>query len=185
MPRSGRFPGTSCDYGDLGDRNDEFSAPGPDSAHLLDDLFLEVPRQDQQIIGLRLEYVFRLEDRDVSAGQKHSLLVRTPVDGVIDEIRADTAIVQERIALRGRPVGCNGLPALLCLDQELQELSLGDTYFFREVVICGELVEIRSALFGKQILDRIRDVLAAILDMFREYPQRAAMRRQGLHIEQG
>src|SRR5262245_22276070 len=89
---------------ELGDRKDELSAPGSDVVELFDDLVAQVPRQNEHVIGPRLGQAFGRVDRDVRARQELALFERTPIDGVLDEVRADAAVVQQSVALAGRAV---------------------------------------------------------------------------------
>ena len=92
---------------ELGDRDDELAAPSADVAHLLDDLVLEVPRQDQDVVGLeRVDRVDRM-DRDVHAGREPAVLVRVAIDRELEEVGADPAVVQKRVALARRAVAAD------------------------------------------------------------------------------
>src|SRR3954464_6971938 len=85
-------------------RNHELSAPGADAGHLLDYLILEIPRQDQNVIRLSLEYAVWMHDRDARARQEHALLVRIAVYRELQEIGAYPAIVEKSVCLRRRAV---------------------------------------------------------------------------------
>ena len=65
---------------------------------------LQVPRQDQHDVGLVRADALRRADRDVRARQQVALLVRVEVDGVVEEVRADAAVVEQRVALGRRAV---------------------------------------------------------------------------------
>src|SRR5215207_10053662 len=88
----------------IGDRDDELAAPGADVTHLLDDLVLEVPRQDQDVVGLELVERLDRMDRDVHAGGEPAVLVRVAIDRELEEVGADPAIVQKRVALARRAI---------------------------------------------------------------------------------
>src|SRR5262245_8062205 len=60
-------------------RYDELSAPFPDAGHLRHDLVLEVPGQDQEIVGPRLADLVGVQDGDVRAREQLPLLVRVAV----------------------------------------------------------------------------------------------------------
>ena len=75
----------------------QFEATGPvaDATHLLHDFFPEIPGQNKEIIRLCFSYSIRMINRDVSAGHKKILLMRTPVNGEIEEIGTDTAVLEQ------------------------------------------------------------------------------------------
>ena len=64
-------------------------------------------------------------DRDVHARREAAVLVGIAVDGELEEVGTDAAIVQERVALARRAIAADGLAVALRLDQERQELALG------------------------------------------------------------
>ena len=68
------------------------------------DLAGEVPRQDHDHVRPRLGDPLRRVDRDVRPRRVLALLVRVPVDRVVEEVRADAAVVEQRVALPGRAV---------------------------------------------------------------------------------
>src|SRR5882762_10331507 len=80
-------------------RYDKFSAPRPDIAHLFHDFVLDVPRQDHHVIGLGLGDSVRTEYREASPREKHPLFLRCAVNGVLKEVGADTAIIQQCVTL--------------------------------------------------------------------------------------
>ena len=88
----------------LRNRYDELPAPFPDVRELCGDLPLQVPRQDQDVVRPGLRDALRGIDRDVGAGQEPPVLVRIAVDGVVEEIGPDAAVVQQGVALPGRAV---------------------------------------------------------------------------------
>ena len=64
----------------------------------------------------------RRADRDVRAGQEVALLVRVAVDRVVEEVGADAAVVEQRVALGRRAVADDrACPARLSVDQELED----------------------------------------------------------------
>ena len=58
-------------------------------------------------------------------GSELALLVRVAVDRVVEEVRADAAVVEQRVALAGRAVAGDRLPARLASMQERQQVALG------------------------------------------------------------
>ena len=79
---------------------------------LVDDLILQVPRQDYNIIRLGLTDPIGMIDRNVAARQKAALLVRTAINGVCDEVFSNPAIMEQRCALARGPVSHNGFTLL-------------------------------------------------------------------------
>src|SRR5690606_36277446 len=142
---------------ELGDRQDELAAPGGDVAHLLDDLVLEIPRQDQDVVGLARVDRLDLVDRDVHARREASVLVRIAIDGEFHEVSADAAIVQQRVALPGSAVAADDLALVLRLDQERQESALGPLHPLAERRVGREVLEPEGALAGEKGRDALGD----------------------------
>ena len=61
-------------------------------------------------------------DRDVGAWQQAVLLVRTSVDGKVDEISPHSTVVQQRVPLGRRAVRRNLLLRSFCLDEKMEQL---------------------------------------------------------------
>src|SRR5947208_13001154 len=80
-------------------RHDELSTSLADMRHLSHDLVFEIPRQDQDVVGPGLGDPIGSKDRNVGSGGELSVLVRVAVDGVVEKVGANAAIVQERVAL--------------------------------------------------------------------------------------
>src|ERR1022692_4025452 len=76
------------------------AAPLADEAQLLDDLVLEVPGQDQHDVWLVFAQSIRRADRDVATRQQMPLLVWVQIAGVVDEVTAHPAVVEQGVALR-------------------------------------------------------------------------------------
>ena len=85
------------DLGELGEWHDE-ARPAGELGQLGDDLQREVPGQDQQLVGRRLEQHPRVADRDAGAGQVAALLGRRPVDSERELAVGDPGRVEERDA---------------------------------------------------------------------------------------
>ena len=102
----------------------EAPAPFADVRVLLGDLLAQVPRQDEHDVRARLAQRLERPDRDVRARQKLALLVRVGVDGVVEEVGAHAAVVQERVALGGGAVARDRLALALEVDQELERRPL-------------------------------------------------------------
>src|SRR6266404_951754 len=68
------------------DRHDELPAPRRDCRHLADDLVLDVPRKDQDVVRPGLEDAIRRKDRNVRPRCELAVFVLVFVDGVIEKI---------------------------------------------------------------------------------------------------
>ena len=62
-------------------------------------------------------------DRNPAPGQKAILLVRTPVDGIVQKICSNPAVIQKRVSLGRRTVSDNSFPFILETDQGLQQIA--------------------------------------------------------------
>src|SRR6266513_6186604 len=97
---------------DFGDRHNELTAPLTHTRQLLHDLRLQIPREDQHEIGAGLPQLFRRKDRNVGAGKKFSMLVGAAINGKIQKVGSDPAIVEERVPF-SRSTIANYSPALV------------------------------------------------------------------------
>ena len=88
------FLSCSLVNGDFGNRYNEAAAPFPNELQLLDNFILEIPRQDDHIIWFSLTDAIRVMDGDMRSREKSSLFVRAPVNRVLNEVFADTAVMQ-------------------------------------------------------------------------------------------
>src|SRR5262245_26408964 len=82
-------------------REDQLTSPRTHVFKLLADLLPEVPREDEDVVGLCLREALRREDRDVGPRQELALLHRAAVHGVGDQVGPDAAVIQQRVALAG------------------------------------------------------------------------------------
>src|SRR5690606_26235869 len=104
--------------------DDELRAPADDVVHLADNLVLEVPWQDEDVVRLCLvDRIDRL-DRDMHAWCEAAVFVGIAIDREVEEIGADGAIIEQRVALSRRAVTADLLAFALCRDQEGQEVTL-------------------------------------------------------------
>src|SRR5882724_6472708 len=74
------FDAPRIDIGQLGHRNDVFAAPCAHMLHLLHDLQLEIPGQDEEIVRLRLIHRGGRQDRYMRARRELTVLVDVAVD---------------------------------------------------------------------------------------------------------
>src|SRR5688572_17610555 len=120
----GPGPRVSRDHVYLWNRYHATPAPGPNRFEPRNDVVLQVPAQEQHVVGPRLFDQFRRSDRDVTAGQIPSMLLGVGVDGVIDQFPGDPAVVEQRVALPMRAVARDVLAIPFGVDQEIQQLVL-------------------------------------------------------------
>src|SRR5215831_16321118 len=85
-------------------RHDELGVPVADVGELSHNLVLQIPRQEQHVVGPGLGNLFRREDRNVRAGQIFPLLIGVTINRIVQEIGSDTTIVEQRVAFAGRAV---------------------------------------------------------------------------------
>src|SRR6516162_1632503 len=172
----------------LNDRNfwDWYYEPGTpatDIGELAHDLVFEVPRQDQHVIGLGFINPLWRKNRNMGAWQISAMFVWVAINGIVQKIGADTAIVEQRIALTWRPVAGKGFVAALRLDQEAQQFALSRANLFGKSGISLKPVQAGQAFAGKQLGDgRLRRV-AVVIGMTRVDTQRAAVCRQLIDVE--
>ncbi len=68
------------------------------------DFVLQVPRQNQHVVRTGLTNPFGRKDGNVRAREKLAVLVGIAIDRVVDEVRANAAVVEQRVALARRAV---------------------------------------------------------------------------------
>src|SRR5690348_17231291 len=167
----------------LRDGHDESGTPLSDKGDLAHDLVLEVPRQDQYVIGSRLTDARRRVDRQSRAGEEAALLVWAAVDGVADQILADTAVVQQGVAFGGRTIGHRGGAEVARLDEEAKQIAFdaADLLGISDVTIEG--VELRVMLGTFDVTDTAGRVVSAEAGVAGIYPQRSAVGVDLLDVE--
>src|ERR1044071_8917493 len=114
------------------DGDDEFAAPFANFVHLIDDLLFEIPGQDEDVIGFRFKDFSGSEDRNMSAREELALLVRVAIDGVVEEIGADTAIIEQSVTFSGSAIARDAFALASGIDEELEEAALRFLHFFIE-----------------------------------------------------
>jgi hypothetical protein len=78
---------------------DELATPVGNVGKLVGQLDLEVPRQCQHDVGAVLVDLGWIVDRNPCSGGKATVFVRVAVDGVLEQIAAYTAAIEQRLAL--------------------------------------------------------------------------------------
>ena len=149
---------------DRGQRNrdDQLPAPLADVPELRRDLVDEVPRQDEQVVGTRLGDPLERMDRDVRPRREQTVLVRVAVDRVVEEIGADAAVVQERVALAGSAVPDDLLPLAAELDEEIEECALRLLHLLGEARVALGRAEPLALLACEQRGNRVAQSDAAL-----------------------
>ena len=89
-------------------RHDEFPAPLADKGHLFDDLVLQIPGQNKKIVRPVLFDSIRREDLDMGPRSELPVFIRVAVDGVVQEVAADAAEVEKRVAFSRGSITDNG-----------------------------------------------------------------------------
>src|SRR4030066_1871803 len=148
-------PKSSCEiswiYLYFRDQDNEPPPPLPEGSHLAHDFLLEIPGENQKIIRSRFLYFLGRQDRNPGAGEKKSLLVGIPVDGVFDKIGPDSAVVQQGVSLGWGAVGGNRPPPLFFSDHEFQDVSVGFVNHFGKRQIPAQVSQTAFSLLDHQI----------------------------------
>ena len=118
------------------------------------DLVAQVPRQDQDVVGPVGGDALRRVDRDVRARQEHALLVRAAVDGVLEQVLADAAVVEQRVALARGAVADDPLALGARRQEEVEQVALDREDLVGEAVVPLEGVQPGGGLGVEDGLDR-------------------------------
>src|SRR4051794_3210972 len=94
-------------------------------------------------------------DRKMRSRKKMPLLVRTAINGVVDQVVANAAVVEQGVALGGCTVGRCPESAVACVDQEFQQHPLNALYTFRVTEVAVQSVKARPPLGVLQILHTV------------------------------
>src|SRR3954471_5606229 len=89
----GHTPRRSRDHVYLGDRDHATTAPLLDELQLRHDFILLMPWQDEHVIGTGATDPVRRADRNPAAGQIPPLPAGIGIDGILDDVRLNAAIV--------------------------------------------------------------------------------------------
>src|SRR4029453_4683663 len=93
-------------------------------AHLLDDLALQVPWKDQDVIRTSSVDFLNRADWYVHSGRIPSVLVWIWVHGEVEKVGSNAAIVKQRVALTRCAVAADSFAVLLGCDEEREQFSL-------------------------------------------------------------
>src|SRR5690606_7574471 len=91
-------------------------------------------------------------DGDVAARKVLALLVRVAVDRVRQQLGADPAVVQERVALAWRAVASDAQALVVEANQQLQQLALHAGYLGLEPAVARQVVKAGAPLDLPQLL---------------------------------
>src|SRR5260221_14033708 len=125
-----------------------------------------------------------MEDRDMRARQELALLVRAAIHRVIDEIAAYAAVVEQRIALRGRAVADDRLASSLGFDEELEQLAFGALHPLRKAQIGAQLGEAEARFLLEELANACGGRLGLVFRTRGVDAQRPAVGRQLFDVEQ-
>src|SRR6266851_1350909 len=175
---------TSLDDLQTRDGNDESAAPIPYAGHLGENLFADVPRKDQHVIRPSFPQFVRMVDGNVRPRQVLSLLVRADVHRIIEEVRSNSAIVEERVGLRGRAIPGDTLPLAFRVDEKTDQIAL-DLFDLGAERSIGVRVADSARLFPFAHRLNLWVNRLAIRGVPDIEPQRAAVGRKLFHIEYG
>ena len=111
------------------------------------------------------------------------LLVRVEIAGVLDEVRADPAVVQQRVAFCGCAVAHDALAVALERNEELEDLAL----FGRDALSVGavgvQVGQARLLLAREELRHALGVRVGRVGVVAAEDPQRTAVCGQFLDVE--
>jgi hypothetical protein len=110
------------------------------------------------------------------------VLVRILVDGVVEKIGANPAVIEQRIPFARRAVADDLLAVALGADQEVQQLPLRPLHLLAEFPVGLDVLQSFADLTILQRDDAVAHRLRVVLSMAAVDPQRAAVRRQLLDV---
>src|SRR5947209_1277051 len=152
------------DFG-CGDGDDEFATPFADFMHLIDDLLFEVPRQNKHVVGLRFKDFAGSEDRNVSAREELALFVWITVDGAVEEIGPDTAIIEESVTFSGSAIAGDAFALAFGIDEELEQTSFRLLHLFIKGGVSLHDVQAGVHFTGVQVHGTLSNRTGTILDV--------------------
>src|SRR4051812_21367281 len=114
----------SVQYLKFRQRKHKPAAPFPDVAELIHNLFLVIPRENQDEIRAGFSDDLRGNDRQAASGQIFADLVGNFIGHIVDQGLVDAAEIQQRTAFGRRTESRHPLALLSCVGEELQERRL-------------------------------------------------------------
>src|SRR5215469_8479591 len=167
---------------ELRNGEDQAAAPHADIVKLLADFLPEVPGQHEHVVGFCLLETLRSEDRYAGAWQELALLHRAPVDGVGQQVGADPAVIQQRVALAGGAVTSHRLARLGRVEQEPDEFAFDGEHLAREAGVTRHQVQAGCLFAVEHRLDP-GPRLSSTFFWYRVHAQRPAVRRQLVDVD--
>src|ERR1700735_462698 len=125
----------SFDHFSLWDGDNEAASPLTDVRQLFKDFISQVPGQNQHVVWPGSPDHIRVVNWDVRAWKKQGLLVRADIHSVIHEILPNSAVIEERVALRWSSIGDDGFAGSVYAYQECEEGAFRFTDPFAEAGI--------------------------------------------------
>ena len=89
-------------------RSDKPDPIGAQVRQLAQDLVAQIPGQDENIIWAVVIERFNRAHRNMAARQERVLFGRIAIHSIGDQVAANAAIIEQRIAFRSRAIGRNG-----------------------------------------------------------------------------
>ena len=121
-------------------------------------------------------------DRKMCSRKEMPLLVRTAINGVVDQVVANAAVVEQGVALGGALGRCPE-SAVACVDQEFQQHPLNALYTFRVTEVAVQSVKARPPLGVLQILHTVTRFVPGKAGVARKYLQPTAVGSEFLDVE--
>ena len=123
-------------------------------------------------------------DRDVGSRQELALLVRVPVDGEVDEVRPDAAVVEQGVPLARGAIAGDGRALALQPDKEIEDAALGLLHLGREAAVPVDVGE-PEGLLGRPAAPSPKGATGwvEVPLVVGVHPQRSAVRRDLLDVE--
>ena len=115
-------------------------------------------------------------------GRVLALLVRVPVDGVVEEVRPDAAVVEERVALAGCPVADDVLALAAKPDQQLEERALRLAHSVGEPLVGRRIAHALLVLPGEDVRHCGRR-LDARVGVLQEHAERPSVARKLFDVD--
>ena len=122
-------------------------------------------------------------DRDVGAGEEAPLLVRVPVHGELQKIRANAAIVQKGVSLARRSVSSHALAFAPQPDEQLQQRALRLDHLLGKCGVGFHPVQTRAELTVPQVHHGWRHGFGTVFGMPQIDPDRASVCGDFIDVE--
>ena len=124
----------------LWNRNNHLRTPFACVFQLRGDLFFQIPRHDDDVIGLCMFDLVCREYRNMRTRQVFVMFLGITIHGVVDEVSSNTAIIQKRIRLTRCAIPYDLLAFPLGLNQEFEELTFRFAHLFSKGLVHSQFV---------------------------------------------